>query len=153
VSKRDIGNTARFVTKVTWTNGQGSSRLSLGGKAVLGRAAGRPAIFVGRLFFWQKKERPHWAALTHPDFLAPIAIFIMISVLIVVAIARLMAILIPTMAIFISIAGAGVAIIAVMVVSYPLIFPVAVIPETLVLVEARIVLVSPLQILTLAFAV
>ncbi|HEV7552977.1 MAG TPA: hypothetical protein VGP65_14925 [Candidatus Angelobacter sp.] len=77
----------------------------------------------------------------------------MISVLIVVAIARLMAIPILTMAIFISIAGAGVAIIAVMVVSYPLIFPVAVIPETLVLVEARIVLVSPLQILTLAFAV
>jgi hypothetical protein len=101
-----------------------------------------------------RKERPRWAALTHSDFLSPIAIFIVISVLIVVALARLMAIPIPTMAIFISIAGAGVAVIAVMVVSYnPLIFPVAVIPETLVLVEARIVLVSPFQILALAFAV
>ena len=53
MEKRDIVAAAK-VTKVTWTEGQGGSRLSLGGKAVLGEGCRASCDFAGRLFFGLK---------------------------------------------------------------------------------------------------
>src|SRR6476646_9095396 len=52
------------VTKVTWTKGQGGSRLSLGGKAVLGEGC-RASCDSSRdaCFLRERKGSPLWAAL------------------------------------------------------------------------------------------
>ena len=70
MEKRDIV-TAAEVTKVTWTKGQGGSRLSLGGKAVLGEGC-RASCDSSRdaCFFGQKRAATKWAALVIPSDLA-----------------------------------------------------------------------------------
>jgi hypothetical protein len=162
VSKRDIGNTARIVTKVTWTNGQGSSRLSLGGKAVLGEGCRASCDLRGTLVFFGKnnKERPHWAALTHPDFLAPVAISVVIIfvvlafvVLVAIAIPHLVAVPVVLVAISVSIAGLSVspapAIICVVVI--PIVsYGALIITEARVISEACFILPPPLPIFALA---
>ena len=63
MGKRDIVTGAK-VTKVTWTKGQGGSRLILGGKAVLGEGcrascdSSRDACFLD-----EKRAAAKWAAL------------------------------------------------------------------------------------------
>ena len=111
------------VTKVTWTKGQGGSRLSLGGKAVLGEGcrascdSSRDACFFGI----QKSGRLGPLSFFRSNQLAPVVVPVPVPVVIMVFVPilpHLMAIFVVAMAISVPIADlGGAAIIPVMIVS------------------------------------
>src|SRR3954470_12690342 len=80
---------ASKVTKVTWTKGQGGSRLILGGKAVLGEGcrascdSSRDACFLG-----QEKSGHQWGrpSFSIPDYLVPVMVSIPVMIAVLVTI-------------------------------------------------------------------
>ena len=142
------------VTKVTWTKGQGGSRLPLGGKAVLGEGCRASCDSSRDACFLREKKGGHYGLPLVASFLTYLAsimipIFIVIAILVMV-LPGIVAISVCFMAIAVSIslpsylpAAVPTAIIGIVDVSAAVI-SVVVIPHGAIIMEAWIViLVEP----------